>query len=66
MLSLHTSLIINNFNNRYDMFASIDGSTSDATYFDKVNLLHYNDNNIIKINIENTGKSRIFNVCEII
>ena len=52
MLSLHTSLISNNFNNNYDMFANIDSSKSDATYFDKVNLSHYNDNNIIKINIE--------------
>lgn len=66
MLSLHTNLIINNFNNDNDMFAAINGSESDATYFDKVNLSHYNDNNIIKINIENTGKSKIFNVCEII
>lgn len=66
MLSLHTSLISNNFNNNYDMFASIDSSKSDATYFDKVNLSHYNDNNIIKINIENTGRSKIFNICEII
>ena len=66
MLSLHTILITNNFNNNDNMFAFINGSESDATYFDKVNLSHYNDNNIIKINIENTGKSKIFNVCEII
>jgi hypothetical protein len=65
MLSLHTILIINNFNNNNDMFAFINSSESDATYFDKVNLSHYNDNNIIKINIDD-GRTKIFKVCEII
>lgn len=66
MLSLYTNLIINNFNNDNDMFADINSNKSEATYFDKVNLSHYNDNNIIKINIENPSKNKIFNVCEII
>lgn len=66
MLSLHTNLIINNFNNDKDMFADIDSSKSDATYFDKVNLSHYNDNNIIKINVINSTKYKLFTVCEII
>jgi hypothetical protein len=48
------------------MFAFINCSESDATYFDKVNLSHYNDNNIIKIDIEHPSKNKIFNVCEII
>lgn len=65
MLSLQTNLIINNFNNNNDMFAFINSSESDATYFDKVNLSHYNDNNIIKINIDD-GRTKIFKVCEII
>lgn len=66
MLSLHTILITNNFNNNDNMFAFINSSESDATYFDKVNLSHYNDNNIIKVDIENPNKNKIFNVCEII
>lgn len=65
MLSLYTILITNNFNNDNDMFAFINSSESDATYFDKINLLHYNDNNIIKINIDD-GRTKIFKVCEII
>lgn len=65
MLSLYTNLIINNFNNDNNMFAFINSSESDATYFDKVNLSHYNDNNIIKINIDD-GRTKIFKVCEII
>ena len=65
MLSLHTILIINNFNNDKNMFAFINSSESDATYFDKVNLLHYNDSNIIKIDIDD-GRTKIFKVCEII
>lgn len=65
MLSLHTNLITNNFNNDNSMFAFINSSESDATYFDKVNLSHYNDNNIIKINIDD-GRTKIFKVCEII
>lgn len=48
------------------MFAFINSSESDATYFDKVNLSHYNDNNIIKIDIENPSKNKLFNVCEVI
>ena len=48
------------------MFAGIDSSKSDATYFDKVNLSHYNDNNIIKINIGNASKNNLLNVCEVI
>ena len=66
MLSLHTNLIINNLNNNNDMFAGIDSSKSDATYFDKVNLSHYNDNNIIKVDIINPSKNKLFTVCEII
>ena len=66
MLSLHTNLIINNLNNNNDMFADIDSSKSDATYFDKINLLHYNDNNIIKVNVINSSKYKLFTVCEII
>lgn len=66
MLSLHTNLIINNLNNNDDMFADIDSSKSEATYFDKINLLHYNDNNIIKINVINSSKYKLFTVCEII
>jgi len=66
MLSLHTILITNNFNNDFNMFAFINSSKSEATYFDKVNLSHYNDNNIIKIDIEHPSKNKIFNVCEII
>ena len=66
MLSLHTILITNNLNNNFDMFADIDSSKSDATYFDKINLLHYNDNNIIKINVINSSKYKLFTVCEII
>lgn len=66
MLSLHTILITNNFNNNDNMFAFINSSESEATYFDKVNLSHYNNNNIIKIDIENTGKNKLFTVCEII
>lgn len=66
MLSLQTNLIINNLNNNFDMFADIDSSKSDATYFDKINLLHYNDNNIIKINVINSSKYKLFTVCEII
>lgn len=66
MLSLHTNLITNNLNNNFDMFADIDSSKSDATYFDKINLLHYNDNNIIKINVINSSKYKLFTVCEII
>lgn len=48
------------------MFADIDSSKSDATYFDKINLLHHNDNNIIKINVINSSKYKLFTVCEII
>lgn len=66
MLSLQTNLIINNLNNNFDMFADIDSSKSDATYFDKINLLHYKDNNIIKINVINSSKYKLFTVCEII
>ena len=66
MLSLHTILIINNFNNNNNMFADIDSSKSDATYFDKINLLHYKDNNIIKVNVINSSKYKLFTVCEII
>ena len=66
MLSLYTNLITNNFNNDNNMFAAINSGTSDATYFDKINLSHYNDNNIIKVDIINTHKSKIFTVCEII
>ena len=66
MLSLHTILITNNLNNNFDMFADIDSSKSDATYFDKINLLHYNDNNIININVINSSKYKLFTVCEII
>lgn len=66
MLSLQTNLIINNLNNNFDMFADIDSSKSDATYFDKINLLHYKDNNIIKINVINSSKYKLFIVCEII
>lgn len=65
MLPLYTILITNNFNNNNNMFAFINSSESDATYFDKVNLSHYNDNNIIKINIDD-GRTKIFKVCEII
>ena len=66
MLSLHTYLITNNLNNNFNMFAGIDSSKSDATYFDKVNLSHYNDNNIIKVDIINSSTSKLFNVCEVI
>lgn len=66
MLSLHTKLISNNFNNNFNMFADIDNSKSDATYFDKINLLHYSDNNIININVINSSKYKLFTVCEII
>lgn len=66
MLYLHTILIINNFNNNDNMFADIDSSKSEATYFDKINLSHYNDNNIIKINVINSSKYKLFTVCEII
>lgn len=66
MLSLHTNLIINNFNNSNDMFAGIDSSKSDATYFDKINLSHYNDNNIIKVDIINSINNKLFTVCEVI
>lgn len=48
------------------MFADIDSSKTNATYFDKVNLSHYNDNNIIKINIRNASKNKLLNVCEVI
>ena len=48
------------------MFADIDSSKSEATYFDKINLSHYNDNNIIKINVINSTKYKLFTVCEII
>lgn len=48
------------------MFAAINSSDSEATYFDKVNLSHYNDNNIIKINVINSSKYKLFTVCEII
>ena len=48
------------------MFADIDNSKSDATYFDKINLLHYSDNNIININVINSSKYKLFTVCEII
>ena len=65
MLSLQTNLIINNFNNTNNMFAKINTNESDATYFDKVNLSHYNDSNIIKIIIDD-GRTKIFKVCEII
>lgn len=47
------------------MFAKINTRESDATYFDKINLVHYNDNNIIKITIDD-GRNKIFKVCEII
>lgn len=66
MLPLYTNLIINNLNNNFNMFADIDSSKSDATYFDKINLLHYNDNDIIKINVINSSKYKLFTVCEII
>lgn len=66
MLSLYTNLITNNFNNDNDMFAAINSGESDATYFDKINLSHYNDNDIIKVDIENPNKDKLFNVCEII
>lgn len=48
------------------MFAFINNIESEATYFDKVNLSHYSNNNIIKVDIENPSKNKIFNVCEII
>lgn len=66
MLPLYTNLIINNLNNNFNMFADINSSKSEATYFDKINLLHYNDNNIIKINVINSSKYKLFTVCEII
>lgn len=66
MLSLHTILITNNFNKNNDMFAFINSSESDATYFDKVNLSHYNDNNIIKVDIINSINNKLFTVCEVI
>lgn len=65
MLSLHTILITNNFNNDNDMFAKINTRESDATYFDKINLSHYNDSNIIKIDIDD-GRNKLFKICEII
>lgn len=65
MLPLHTNLIINNLNNNFNMFAKINTRESDATYFDKINLSHYNNSNIIKINIDD-GRSKIFKICEII
>lgn len=65
MLSLHTNLITNNLNNNFDMFAKINTRESDATYFDKINLSHYNNSNIIKIDIDD-GRNKIFKVCEII
>lgn len=65
MLSLHTILITNNFNNDNDMFAKINTRESDATYFDKVNLSHYKDSNIIKIDIDD-GRNKLFKICEII
>ena len=65
MLPLHTNLITNNFNNNFNMFAKINTRESDATYFDKVNLLHYNDSNIIKIDIDD-GRNKLFKICEII
>ena len=43
MLSLYTNLIINNLNNNFNMFAKINTRERDATYFDKVNLSHYNN-----------------------
>lgn len=66
MLSLQTNLIINNLNNNFDMFAAINDSKSDATYFDKVNLSHYRDNNIIKIDVINSINNKLFTVCEVI
>ena len=48
------------------MFAFINSSESDATYFDKVNLSHYNDNNIIKVDIINSINNKLFTVCEVI
>ena len=48
------------------MFAAINDIKSEATYFDKSNFSHYDDNNIIKIDIINTYKNKIFTVCEII
>ena len=65
MLSLHTNLITNNLNNNFDMFAKINTRESDATYFDKINLSHYNNSNIIKIDIDD-GRNKIFKICEII
>lgn len=65
MLSLYTNLIINNLNNNFDMFAKINTRESDATYFDKINLSHYNNSNIIKIDIDD-GRNKIFKICEII
>ena len=47
------------------MFADINSSKSDATYFDKINLSHYNDNNIIKIDVINNF-NKLYIVCEII
>lgn len=66
MLSLYTNLIVNNFNNNFNMFADIDCSKSDATYFDKINLSHYSNNSIIKISIKNSIKDNLFTICEII
>lgn len=66
MLSLQTNLIINNLNNNFNMFAAINDSKSDATYFDKVNLSHYRDNNIIKIDVINSINNKLFTVCEVI
>ena len=65
MLSLHTNLITNNLNNNFNMFAKINTRESDATYFDKINLSHYNDSNIIKIDIDD-GRNKLFKICEII
>lgn len=65
MLSLQTNLIINNLNNNFNMFAKINTRESDATYFDKINLSHYNDSNIIKIDIDD-GRNKLFKICEII
>lgn len=47
------------------MFAKINTRESDATYFDKINLSHYNDSNIIKIDIVD-GRNKLFKICEII
>ena len=47
------------------MFAKINTRESDATYFDKINLSHYNDSNIIKIDIDD-GRNKLFKICEII